>query len=116
MQGGPHPAIRSDDRRTLRTEAAKNDVAERVLRHVAGLGRFQPKLTTLEFVASRGKSTINRLWGNKHLLLRHLARTEPRRIVDAIGLSPEARVSLSPRDEKALAFAVLAGVRLERGE
>jgi hypothetical protein len=116
MRGGAHPAIRTDDGRTARPERAQREIFGRLLDRLVDAGRFHPALKDIEWAAGRARSFVSYRFGGRRLLMAHLARLAPARVVDAIGLSPEARYALSPRDEKAIAMAVLAGRKLEAGE
>lgn len=116
MPGGAHPAIRPDDGRTMRTDCGRRSLAGRVLDKLIDQGDFHPKLDSIALAADRGRSVLQHHFGCRRLLFAHLARIAPARVVDAIGLSPEARAALSDRDERAIAMAVLGGRRLERGE
>jgi hypothetical protein len=115
-QGGPHPAIRPDDGRTMRSDCSRRNLSGRVLDKLIDKGDFHPKLDAIAWAADRGRSVLQSHFGTRRLLFAHLARIAPARVVDAIGLTPEARSALSERDERAIAMAVLAGRRLERGE
>jgi hypothetical protein len=117
MQGGPRPACRPSDGRTARSDGARRVMAGALLDRLIDRGVFQPKFVQLgEAVGSAKGEAISRVFGARRLALTHLARIAPGRVVDALGLSPEARRALSDRDEKAIAWAVLAGKRLEAGQ
>lgn len=117
MQGGARPAVRDDDGRTSRSDRARRALTGLLLDRLIDLGRFHPKFDELgHAVASRKGEAITRVFGGRRPCLVHLARVAPARVVDALGLSAEARAALSPRDEKAIAVAVLAGRKLEAGE
>jgi hypothetical protein len=115
-RGGPRFALRESDGRTKRSDCTRRLMAGRVLDALIDRAIFQPKYTDLTALAESKSGLIQRQFGSKRLLLTHIARIAPRRVVDAIGLSPEARAALSERDEKAIAWAVLAGKRLEPGQ
>lgn len=117
MSGGRHFAKRPTDGRVMRSEKSRAQLAADVLNEViVKCGIFQPKLETLVGgVSGNYRTKVTRLFGSRRLVLTHLARSAPGQVVDAIGLSPEIRARLSERDERAIAWAVLAGRRLERG-
>ncbi len=113
---GANFAKRPTDGRILRSERSRAALAERVLEAVVQQeGTFQPKLAHVIEASARSKTEVGRLFGSHRHVMRRIARTKPAAVVDAIGLSPEARATLSERDERAIAWAVLAGRRLERG-
>jgi hypothetical protein len=109
-----HKALRPDDGRLKRKERSAERLAKVVLEDVVARGDFQPKMMAILAAADMWRTGAVRYFGARRLLLNHLARTQPARIVDAIGLEPETRAALSERDVKAIAWAVLAGRRLER--
>lgn len=113
--GGPRFAKRPTDGRVIRTDRSRAAMAERVLAGVVAAGTFRPKLAHVVAVSGRCRTEVGRLFGSHRLVLTHIARTRPDKVVDAIGLSPEVRAALSPRDVRAIAWAVLAGKRLEEG-
>ncbi len=115
MKSHAHFAVRSDDGRLQRSEASRQRMAATVLADVVARGDFQPKLSVLIEQKGSYKQKLCRLFGSRRLLLNRIARTAPAEVVDAIGLSPAARAALGERDVRAIAWAVLAGRRLERG-
>lgn len=92
-------------------------MAGRLLEALIDKAIFQPKFEQLgEAVGSRKGEAIARVFGARRLCLIYLARIAPARVVDAIGLTAAARAALSERDERAIAWAVLAGRKLEAGQ
>ncbi len=117
MQGGARPVCRDDDGRVMRSDRSRRAMSGLLLDVLIDRGIFQPKFEQLgEVVASKRGAAITTVFGARRLCLTHLARIAPHRVVDAIGLSPDARAALSDRDLRAIAWAVLAGKRLEPGE
>lgn len=116
MSGGRHFAKRPTDGRVLRAERSRARLAATVLAEVVARGIFQPKLSVVVELSGGYKQQIARLFGSRRFVLTHLARTAPAEIVDAIGLEPVTRARLTDRDVKAIAWAVLAGRRLEAHE
>ena len=117
MSGGPHFARRTTDGRVLRADRSRKQLADDVLdRVIVKGGNYQPKLRTLvQDVTGNHRTKVSRLFGRRRLLLTHIARTAADQVVDSLGLDPHTRASLSKRDVRAIAWAVLAGRRLERG-
>lgn len=79
-------------------------------------GAFQPMVREVAETAAVSPAVINVSFGSPKGLRLYVARNHARALVDSLGLSPHARAALSPRDEKALAIAVLAGRKLEPGD
>jgi hypothetical protein len=92
MQGGARPAVRDDDGRTSGPIAAPRAVGP-AARPLIDRGRFHPKFDELGGRRpARGRGdAITRVFGGRRPCLSHLARIAPGRVVDAIGLSREAR-------------------------
>lgn len=97
-------------------DRAYKRIADNVLAFVCRIGLYQARADVLEREASTHRAQIHRYFGTPALLMRHLARQRAPEIVESLGLSAEARAALTPRDVRAIAHAVLAGRRLERGE
>ena len=118
MRGGPRPGRRPDDRRHTaqagRTAAVRLALASQVMTSLIDRGVFNPKITQIAEIASRG--TLHRHWQTKRRLLGDLARLAPERVVAALGLSAEARAALSERDRAGDRLGGFAGKRLEAGE
>lgn len=95
---------------------AAADRLVRVVRNLALRGIFQPKARQLTDEADLSADGACRTFKSKAGLLRYVAGRHAGEIVDSLGLSSGARISLSPRDERAIAMAVLGGCRLEAGE
>lgn len=97
-------------------DRAYKRIVDNVLAFICRAGFYQPRADVLEREASTQRAQVARYFGAPSLLLRHIARQHAVEIVDSLGLSAEARAALTPRDVRAIAQAVLAGRRLERGE
>ena len=95
---------------------AAGDRLVRVVRNLVLRGIFQPKARQLTDEAELSADGACRTFKSKAGLLRYVAHRHAGEIVGAIGLTPGARASLSPRDERAIAMAILAGRRLEADE
>lgn len=113
--GGAHPIKRPSDGRARRSQRSREALAELVLSDIVGRGDFQPKMCRILEEVGTYKQKVDRLFGCRRLVLTHIARTAAGQVVDAIGLEPDTRAKLSEREVRAIAWAVLAGRRLERG-
>ena len=87
-----------------------------VVRSLALGGVFQPSSREITEAADLSVDGACRLFGSKTGLCAHVALRHAGCVVGGLGLSAEARLALSPRDERAIAMAVLAGRRLGAGE
>lgn len=117
MRGGAHPALRHDDGRVKRSDCRRRELSGLVLDKLIDAGDFHPKLESIAWaIGKAGRGILDRHFGPRRVFMAHLARIAAARVVDALGLSLEARLALSPRDEKAIAMAILAGRKLESGE
>jgi hypothetical protein len=114
--GGPRPAVRSNDGRTDRRHRRLRVLTGLVLDRLIDSGTFHPKLDAVAWAVGSSRAVVHRYFGARRAGFAHVARVAAGRVVDAIGLSAEARHALTPKDEKAIAMAVLAGRRLEPGE
>lgn len=114
--GGAQFPKRPTDGRVLRSARTRDDMTSAVLEQlIVAKGEFHPSRKQVVADAGAGRTSLDRLFGSHRHLLRRIARHAPDQVVDAIGLAPETRAALSERDVKAIAWAVLAGRRLEGG-
>lgn len=97
-------------------KSAAGDELVRAVRVLVLRGIFRPVIGRLTDTVGLSADGVCRLFGGGPGLFGHVARRHAGEVVDAIGLSPAARSRLSPRDERAIAMAVLVGSRLEGGE
>lgn len=115
MAGGSRPMRRPSDGRAIRSQRSRDALASLVLSDMVSRGDFQPKMCRILAEVGTYKQKVDRLFGCRRLVLTHIARTAAAQVVDAIGLEPDTRAKLSDREVRAIAWAVLAGRRLERG-
>lgn len=106
------PKGKADWRRSV----TRKRLLDGLMQCVVARGDYQPLQKAIILAAGVDLSAITRHFGSRKLLAAVLARRRPGAVVDALGLSPQARAALSARDEKILAMAVLAGRMLELGE
>lgn len=85
-------------------------------RDLVRAGIFHPKTVSIAHAAATLPSMPVYLFGSKTGLGAHVALEHAGEIVGELGLSPAAMLALSPRDERAIAMAILAGRRLGAGE
>jgi hypothetical protein len=108
-RGGPRFALRESDGRTKRSDCTRRLMAGRVLDKLIDQGDLPSQATSPGPWPIAERSVLQHHFGCRACCLPISPASPRRRVVDAIGLSPEARAALSERDERAIAMAVLAG-------
>lgn len=109
------PASAAPNSRVAR-KAATIAAMVKAIRDLARQGIYQPSNTQIAGLSGAGSSEPARLFGSTADLCAHVARHYAADLVDTLDLSPRARAALTPRDERAIAMAVLGGRRLEDGQ
>lgn len=97
-------------------ESRDRQIIDRAAHYVITTGRYRVTGERLAAACGTIRARLVFVFGSIDDLMRRVARDHADRVVDSIGLSPQAREALSDRDVRAIAMAVLGHRRLGPGE